>query len=80
MQEKKDGLKFSYALSIDSQLGFLVVSSIGGFLALGIWFDKIFAVSPLFVIVGIVMGISVTIYEINHLMTPLISSDEKKHD
>ncbi len=75
--QKKDGLKFSYALSLATQLGFLTVASIGGFLALGIWLDSKLDTSPLLVLIGIAIGIVVTTYEVHHLIQPLITSDKE---
>jgi ATP synthase protein I len=77
---KKSGFKFSYALSIATQLWFMVAASIGGFLALGIWLDGKFGSAPLFLLVGMVVGIALTIYEVHHIIQPLITPDEDDHD
>ncbi|MCA9361883.1 AtpZ/AtpI family protein [Candidatus Kaiserbacteria bacterium] len=54
------------------QLGFLIVFSVGGFLLLGYWLDHKFGFSPLFIVLGIWLGIAVTVYETYKMVTPLI--------
>ena len=74
---KKSGLKFSYALSIATQLGFMIAASIGGFLALGLWLDVKTGSSPLFLLIGIFVGIALTVYEVHHMIQPLIRPDDE---
>ncbi len=71
-KNKRNNFKIFYALSFAWQLGFLIVVSIGGFLFLGFWGDKFFSTQPLFLIFGLLVGIVVTIYEVHHLLAPLI--------
>lgn len=73
--EKKNGFKTFYALSLAWQLGFLIAVPLGGFIFLGVWGDKFFNTSPFLLIAGIIIGMVVTVYEIYHLLVPLI---EKK--
>lgn len=75
--QKKDGLRFSYALSIATQLGFMTMASIGGFFALGFWLDAKLHTEPFLLLVGVAIGIIVTIYEAHHLIKPLITSDKE---
>lgn len=76
----KDGLKFSYAISLATQLGFLISASIAGFLVLGFWIDEKLGTSPLFLLAGIVIGISLTIVEVYHMIRPLVSNDDDNDD
>ncbi len=78
--KKNTGLKFSYAISLATQLGFVTMASIGGFLMLGMWLDEKMNTSPIMLIIGIIVGISVTIYEAHHLIKPLITPDKDNHD
>ncbi len=78
--DKKDNFKTFYALSLAWQLGFLIAIPIGGFLFLGVWADKFFKTEPLLLIVGILTGIIITVYEIYHLFIPLIKNSDKKND
>jgi F0F1-type ATP synthase assembly protein I len=75
-KQKTDSFKFSYALSVATQLGFMTVASIGGFLALGMWLDGKLGSSPWLLIIGIVAGIVVTVYEVHHLLRPLIDDND----
>lgn len=71
-KQKSDNFKFTYALSVATQLGFMTVASIGGFLALGMWLDSKLGSSPWLLIIGVITGIAVTVYEVHHLLRPLI--------
>jgi len=72
---KKDGFKTFYALSLAWQLGFLIAIPIGGFLFLGILGDKFFKTQPFLLLFGLLVGIVITIYEVYHLLTPLIKNN-----
>ena len=75
---KEDGFKFSYALSLATQLGFLMASSITGFVLLGYWLDGKLGTSPILIIGGALIGIVLTIYEAYHMMKPLITKSVQK--
>jgi F0F1-type ATP synthase assembly protein I len=72
---RKDGFKTWYAVSFAFQLGFLIAVPIGGFMFLGIWLDETFYTFPLFLIVGILAGLGITLYEVYHFLTPLIKGN-----
>ena len=76
--EKKGKPKFGiwYALSFALQFGFMVVFSMGGFMLLGFWLDKLFNSFPLLFIVCIVLGFYVTFKETYQMILPII---EKKN-
>jgi len=76
---KKNESKFFYALSLGLQLGFMIIVPIGGFIFLGVWLDGKFNSLPLFSIVAIILGITITAYEIYHMLIPLIE-DQNKND
>ena len=77
---KRGGFKFSYALSIATQLGFMIAASIGGFLALGVWLDRLTGAVPLFLLLGIFIGITITVVEVHHMIKPLLKEDKKEED
>lgn len=74
---KRNNFKTFYALSLAWQLGFLIVAPIAGFLLLGLWSDTFFKTQPLLLILGILIGVIITIYEVYHLLIPLIKDEEK---
>jgi len=55
---------------------FLIAIPIGGFLFLGLLADKFSGTSPLFLILGSLVGAAVTLYGVYHLLTPLIRDRE----
>lgn len=69
---QKNNFKTFYALSLAWQLGFLVAIPIGGFLFLGLLGDRFFKTEPFFLILGLLVGIIITVYEVYHLLIPLI--------
>jgi F0F1-type ATP synthase assembly protein I len=73
---KKSNFKIFYALSFAWQLGFLIVIPIGGFIFLGSLLDRIFNTQPMFLIIGLLAGLIITVYEIYHLLIPLIKDKE----
>lgn len=80
MYFKKKNVKTFYALSLAWQLGYLIAIPIGGFLGLGLLADKFWGTQPLFLIVGLGTGIITTIYEVYHLLAPLIKDNHKGND
>jgi F0F1-type ATP synthase assembly protein I len=77
---KKQNLKLFYSLSFAWQLGFLVVVPIGGFMFVGYGVDRLLATFPLFLILGVIVGLSITVYEIYHLLVPLIKEDDNDNE
>lgn len=75
--EKKDNFKTFYALSLAWQLGFIIAVPIGGFLFFGLLADRFFGTEPVLLVVGIFAGVTVTIYEVYHLLIPLIKGKDK---
>ena len=75
--DKKDGFKTFYALSLAWQLGFIIAVPIAGFLFLGVWGDKFFKTEPLLLLLGLLAGIVITVYEMYHLFIPLIKNGKK---
>lgn len=74
---QKSNFKTFYALSIAWQLGFLIAVPIAGFLFLGLLGDKFFKTQPFLLLLGLIVGIVITIYEVYHLFIPLIKNKEK---
>jgi len=81
MSDKKNGFKLFYAISLAWQLGFIIVVPIAGFLFLGLWIDRKLDTAPLFLILGLITALAVTVYETYHILIPLLSDkDENKND
>ena len=76
MNPQKDNLKTFYALSIAWQLGFLIAVLIGGFFLLGFLADRFFGTKPIFLILGLLIGIIITIYKIRDLIIPIIKEQK----
>jgi len=74
-KEKSNSL---YAIGLVFQLGFslalpLVVGTAGG-----AWLDKKFSASPLFTLIGLMVGLSIAGYTFYVDMLPLIKRNKKK--
>jgi len=73
LQKQSPDFKFWYALSLAWQLGFLIIVPIVGFMALGIWLDAVVSTPPLFLLIGLVIGIGITAYEVYHSLFPFLN-------
>ena len=73
-KKRKNNFKVFYALSLAFQLGFLIAVPIVVFLLLGIWADNYFRTQPLLMIIGLLIGFVITIYEVHHLLKPLVKN------
>jgi len=72
---QNSNFKIFYALSIAFQLGFLIILPIVGFVWLGLLGDKLFSTKPTLLILSIIVGVSLSFYEMYHLMIPFIKDD-----
>lgn len=76
---KKNNFAIFYAISLAWQLGFVIIVPIGGFLFLGFLADKFLKTKPLFLIIFLLIGIIVTIYETYCLFIPLVKKNNKNN-
>jgi len=74
----KESTKIFYALSVAWQLGFFIAVPIVAFLGVGFLADRFLNTEPLFILLGLGVGIATTCYESYHLIVPLIK--ETNHD
>ena len=79
MNQRSSQFTLFYAVSLGTQLGFLVVAPVLGFLLLGRWLDAHIGTTPFIMLGGITAGIVVTGYEIYHIIYPLLYPDTN-HD
>jgi F0F1-type ATP synthase assembly protein I len=61
-----------YAFSLAWQLGFLIALPIGGFTFMGYLADQYLQTQPFLLIMGAFLGVIITAYEVYHLLTPFI--------
>ncbi|MDD5251967.1 MAG: AtpZ/AtpI family protein [Patescibacteria group bacterium] len=71
-----------YALSFAAQLGFMVVAPLVGFIWLGVVLDGWLGTAPAFVLIGLAVGLTVTVYDTYRLLEPLLNktNEETKKD
>lgn len=72
---KSSTAKTLYALSLAGQLGFMIAMPIGGFLLLGSFMDRWLDMQPLFLMVGLAVGLTVTAYEVYHMLLPILRKE-----
>lgn len=70
--------KLFYAISLGSALGFLTALPLILFLFFGLWLDKKFNTTPLFLILFIVLGFMMTIFEIRYFVLPFLEKRSLK--
>jgi F0F1-type ATP synthase assembly protein I len=73
----QDNSKAFHALFLAWQLGFLIAVPIVAFLLLGIAGDRYFHTRPLLLILGLFVGMAVTVYEVYCVVIPLVA---RTHD
>ena len=49
-------------------IGFYIVASVLLFLLIGIWLDRTFGTMPLFIILGVLMSLFVSLYEVYRII------------
>lgn len=60
-----------YVFSLAWQLGFFIVVPVVLFLLLGAWLDKVFGLSPLFVIVLSLLGFAIAMHNVYRMIEKL---------
>ena len=70
--DQRSTFHLAYAISFALQLGFLVAASIIGFLLIGLWLDSHLRTQPTFLLLGVAVGITMTIVEVAHYIEPLL--------
>ena len=75
-----DGMKrWRIALNLLGIGWYIGLSIIGGVLG-GLWLDNTINTKPLFVIIGLILGIIVAVYGVYHMIMPLINDRQDKED
>lgn len=69
--------KFFYALAIGFQLIFTLAIPIIVFAFLGVWIDGTFHLVPFGMVIGVLVGIVVSIYAFYALLKPILDDDGK---
>lgn len=77
-KKKSDQLNVFYALSLAWQMGFLIIAPILLFLFGGYMIDKWLKTAPLFIIISIFAALAVSVYEIHHLIRPMLENSRKE--
>jgi len=78
MPAQTTDFKLWYALSLGLQLGFIIVVPIAGFIFIGYKIDQHFSTHPLFLMLGIFVGLAITAYEVYEWLLPLVKNPEEK--
>ncbi len=64
--------KHYYSVFMAAQLGLLIAVPVIIFIIIGIWLDKTMHTSPLFVMLGVIIGFSGGIYNAYRIIKPFI--------
>jgi len=70
-----------FALGLVSKLGITIAIIAGGFLLLGIYLDRYFSTGKyhIFLFLGLILSLIVSVYDIYWLLEPIIGSDKRKN-
>jgi hypothetical protein len=75
MAERSRLFDLAYAISFASQLGFLVVAPLVGFILAGRWLDEVLHAAPIGLLSGIVLALVTSTYELYQMLLPLLRHD-----
>lgn len=78
MSTKQEKGKFFYAVSLGSELGFMIALPLVLFLFLGVYLDKKFETLPIFIITFTVLSIVFTFFELRYFILPFLEKRSKK--
>ena len=70
----QNNFKTFYAISFAWQLGFIIAIPIAGFIFLGFIADGFLSTQPVLLITGFIVGVIITVYEIYHMLIPIIKN------
>ncbi|HDH99331.1 MAG TPA: AtpZ/AtpI family protein [bacterium] len=76
--KQKNKASFFYALSLGTELGFLIAIPLIIFLLLGLFLDKKFETFPIFLICGILIGLGATFVDVYYLVLPFLEKRSGK--
>lgn len=62
-----------YAISLGLELGFLIVIPLVVFVVLGIFLDRKFNTSPIFLLISIALSFISTVFEVRYLILPFLN-------
>lgn len=68
-----------YALGLLTKLGVSIVVIAASFILVGIYLDRYFGTNYIFVLIGLILSIVVSIYNIYWLLEPVIGSEKRKN-
>lgn len=76
--DKKEDFKMFYSLDLAARLGFSIAIPLIIFILMGRFLDGFFNTSPIFVLLGLIVGLASSIFEIFRSVLPLL--DDGKND
>lgn len=66
--DKKENKKFYYVLGLAGQVTFLLAGPVVVCLFVGLWADSYFRTTPLFIIIGVILGFSGSVFNVFKVM------------
>lgn len=65
--------KFIYAVSLGIELGLLITFPLVVFLLIGIWLDRKFDTSPIFIILFVFLSLLATFLDVRYIVLPFLA-------
>lgn len=78
MKNNNQKPKFFYAISLGLELGFLIAVPLVLFLFFGVFLDKKFNTSPIFLIILTILSLVTMIFELRFLVLPFLEKRSRK--
>ncbi len=67
-----------YGVSFAWQIGFLTIVVILGFMGGGLLLDRWLHTTPFFIILGSILGLTVSLYELRQMIKPLLEKSKEE--
>ena len=78
-EQKKENSKFFYAISLGLELGFMIAIPLILFVLGGLYVDRIFNTTPLFLILGLLLNVIFTIFEVKKIILPFLEKRSRNN-
>lgn len=76
MSESKQN-QLAYVLGLGTQFGLMIAATLALTLIAGVCLDKLLHTKPLFILLGVIIGIAASILEIFNVVIPILEKNQK---
>jgi len=75
--DQKPQKQLAYIIGLGTQFGLMIAATLALTLIAGVYLDKFLHTKPLFILLGVIIGIAASILEIFHVVLPILEKNQK---